>query len=423
MEHHSFSLECFTNIEPYLFSLDCFTGIGGFDQAAKRNGKIKTIFASEVDPFNCKLIAQNLDLENAGDISNIAITENLHPYNDGSDNVHCEKTGFSALCVEDFFEGVLPFPDIITGGFPCQNVSDANLGDYSGINGEKSSLVLDQLRIIETLEVPIAIFENAEALNRRGLTYILCELSRMGYICEWETISATAFNYPHYRHRLYLVAYLPHTQLAKKGIRVFDHVRQVALYNLEKPFKFPLLTEDRKYTIKHAVVEDTRAIKLRTKRINGLGNAIIPDIAEAIFNSITAHELKSYNQFDFSCKNKSAVMFETEEPVFIKVTELPDDKQVVMPQRGVLCDGVIYSNNRRCELLNPTKTAYSGLFSTLIRKDGNNNFTTKSRLNRPGKLGGLVAEIMSLGVDKGGLNPEFCEAFMGFESGYTDLSQ
>ncbi len=408
--------------EPYLFSFDCFAGIGGFDKAAKKNGKIKTIFASEIDPFNCKLLAQNLDLENAGDVLNVAIAESLHPYNDGTDNVYCEKTGFSALCLEDFFEGVLPFPDILTGGFPCQNVTDANLGDYAGINGEKSSLVTEQLRIIESLGVPIVIFENAEALNRRGLASILRELNRMGYIGEWETISATAFNYPHYRHRLYLVAYLPHTQLAKKGIRVFDHVRQVALHNLDKPFKLPLLCEDPEYIIKHAVAKDTRAIKLRTKRINGLGNAIIPDIACAIFNSITAHELQSYNEFDFSAENHRSVRFEFEEPIFISVDEMPIDKHVVIPQRGVLSEGVIYSRQNRCELLNPTKTAYKGLFSTLIRKDGNNNFTSNSRLRRPGKLGGLVAEIQSLGVCEGGLHPEFCEMFMGYEKGYTQLS-
>jgi DNA (cytosine-5)-methyltransferase 1 len=289
----------------------------------------------------------------------------------------------------------------------------------SGIDGEKSSLVTEQLRIIEDLGIPINIFENAEALIRKGLDRILVELNEMGYIVEWETISATAFNFPHYRHRVYVVAYLPDTAIAQTNSRVFVSVRWVAQYNLEKPFKFPLLNEDPDFVRANAVAEDTRAIKLRTKRINGLGNAVLPSIPKAIFDSITHIELDKVLDDDTlsAFEESMPAAFSVEDGV---MCDLSGVHAPVMPTRGIMKGGVVYSDQKRCPLLNPTKTAYSGLYSTLIRKDGH-NFTTKSRLNRPGKLGGLVGEIMSIGVDKGGLHPEFCEMFMDYSPGYTEL--
>lgn len=403
-----------------LKQLDFFTGIAGFHVAATRNGRIETLCTSEIDPFNAKLIDRNLNLENAGDICNIAISRNAHPYSDGEDVVYVEKTGFTSLCIDDFMEGIIDFPDICTGGFPCQNISSANLNDASGIDGEQSSLVKEQLRIIEALEIPICIFENAEGLVRKGLDRILVALNDMGYIVEWETISATAFNYPHYRHRVYIVAYLPHTNLAKTGTSAFETTRWTAQYHLDKPFKLPLLHEDPNYIKQHAVAVDTRAIKLRTKRINGLGNAVIPDIPESIYSTITRTELDNTSQ-EYSIKAdeerpEASLTIHSEH-----VIDAKGNRVTTMPSRGVMKSGTIYSDDTRCSLLNPTKTAYAGLFSTLIRKDGNNNFTTSSRLNRPGKLGGLVGEIMSIGVRQGGLHPEFCERFMGYDVGYTEL--
>lgn len=407
----------------HLNALDLHTGIGGFHVAAQRNGKIKTIMCSEVDPFNNKLIDSKLDLENAGDICSMALSEQFHPDTARiatEDIVPCEESGLSSVTLEDFMEGVLPFPDIATSGFPCQNVTPANLLDDSGIDGEQSGLIRENLRIIEDLEIPYIVLENSERLNRKGLSYILAEFDRMGYIVEWETISAASFGFPHYRHRLYVVAYRKHTKVATTKTRVFDTVRWAAQYFNEMPFRFPLLSESPDWVKANAVAEQPRSIKLRTKRINGLGNAVVPEIPFHIFNGITLAEfgeerIDGHANFHHVAPKSLSV----------KGNQILDGNghaTTVMPTRGYMKDGAIYSDGQRCTLLNPTKTAYSGLYSTLIRKDGNNNFTTKSRLNRPGKLGGLVGEIMSLGVNQGGLHPEFCEQFMGYEKGYTDLA-
>ena len=401
--------------------MDLFTGLGGFHIAAERNGRIETFMKSEIDSFNIKLIDQKLNLCNAADISNLGISEHLHPSNKycETDEVAVEMTGLSTVTYQDFFEGALDFPDIASGGFPCQDVSAANLLNQSGLDGEKSSLVAEQMRLLEDLEFPYGVFENAESLNINGLNRILSELNNLGYIVEWETISAVAFNYPHYRHRVYIAAYLPDTAVARNNVRVFDHVRQTALYLQEFPFKIALLNEDPKWVLDTAVLEDTKSLKLRTKRINSLGNAVIPDIPEAIFHTITKCE------FDME-QNAPIQPFSTKEKAVLKLSDngwmdSSNNTTDRMPTRGIMHQGTIYSDGK-CELLNVPKTRFKGLYSTLIRKDGNNNFTTTSRLNRPGKLGGLVGEIMSIGATKGGLHPNFCETFMGYPKNHTMLS-
>jgi len=395
--------------------LDMFSGLGGFSFAAQHSGYIDTVLCSETDSFNKRLLDEKLGLDNSGDICNLAVPERFHGEVTSEDNVPCEETGFSTVTYEDFFEGVIPFPDIATGGFPCQNITSANVQDDSGIYGEQSSLVNEQLRVIEDLEIPYCIFENAERLNRKGLDYIVAKLTELNYIVEWETISAAAFNYPHYRHRVYIVAYLPNTAVAKKGRAIFDSVRQVAVSKQDEPFKFPLLDESPQWVLDNAVCQTPKSIKLRTKRINALGNAIVPDIAKAIFDAIVSAEKDDSEQGNTYIIDTEVVG--TREATAYQI----DGKQVkAMPTRGIARGNHIYSNGK-CELLNIPKTHYDGLYSTLLRKDGNNNFTCKSRLTRPGKLGGLVGEIMGIGANAGGLHPHFCERFMGYPEGYTAL--
>lgn len=408
------------------YHVDLFTGIGGFTLAGRDVSGVETIMTSEIEPFNCKIIDSKLGLDNAGSVCNFAVDESIHPdyqydrANPLNDIVPCEETGLTSVTMQDFMEGVLEWPFIVTGGFPCINVTCANLQDQTGIQGPESGLVQDQLNIIEDLEPPFCVFENAERLNIRGLDEILVRLNSLGYVVEWETVSAAAFNYPHYRHRVYIVAYLKSTMTALQNKRIFDGLRGLALYNLDKPFRFPLLEEDPEWVKRTAVAENTRSFKLRTKRINSLGNAVIIDIPKRIFQSIVHNE----NCLKDSSEN-TGFMPESHEPEVLSLqSENWIDKDAIstknMPSRGIMVDGVIFSNGR-CPLLNVSKKQYEGLYSTLISRDGNNNFTTKSRLNRPGKLGGLVGEIMKLGVNKGGLHPEFCEMFMSYPKGHTSL--
>jgi site-specific DNA-cytosine methylase len=400
--------------------IDLFSGILGFSIAAEGTGRFKTTMTSEIDSYCNKLIDQKWGLENAGSVESFAIPAANHPDQDyiEQDLVPCEETGFSSLCLEDFYEGVMEFPYVISGGFPCQSVSSCNV-NAEGIDGEFSDLVKEQIRIISALEPKFCIFENSALLVGRGLDYILKELSDIGYIVEWETLTAVAFGYPHYRHRCYIVAYLPETKAAKMGSRIFDHVRHFVSDSPD--WKMPLNTaESAQEIIDFAVVENPRSVKLRTKRINALGNSIIPDIARAIFNAIIDIEDGVFWHIPPICKLHSNLV--GGQWVSDESESLIPTKYFKLPASGYMDSGVCTTPLFPCRKLNPTKTQYPNLFSTLLKRDGNNNFTSKSRISRPGKLGGLISELQLIGCDIGGLNPEFGEVFMGYEIGHTELA-
>lgn len=92
-----------------------------------------------------------------------------------------------------------------------------------------------------------------------------------------------------------------------------------------------------------------------------------------------------------------------------------------MPSRGIMIGGNIYTGEPDRNL-NPTKTTFPNLLSTCIAKDGNNNFTSGSRMSRPGKLGGLIGDLQRLGATEGGLNPVFAECMLGYPENHTRLA-
>ena len=95
--------------------------------------------------------------------------------------------------------------DICLGGFPCQDISTA--GKQKGIeHGEKSSLWFEMLRIIGDIRPRIVVLENVPNIIRLGGTKVIGGLAEIGYDCEWTIISASQFGAPHLRKRWFCVA-------------------------------------------------------------------------------------------------------------------------------------------------------------------------------------------------------------------------
>ncbi len=95
--------------------------------------------------------------------------------------------------------------DLISGGFPCQDISVAGRG--VGIKGERSGLWKEMLRIIREIRPRYVLVENVTALLGRGIGVVLGDLSEIRYDCEWDCISASAVGAPHQRDRVWMVAY------------------------------------------------------------------------------------------------------------------------------------------------------------------------------------------------------------------------
>jgi len=60
----------------------------------------------------------------------------------------------------------IPSVDVIAGGFPCQDVGNA--GHRAGINGERSGLFFELMRIVRDVRPRFVLLENVSALLVRG---------------------------------------------------------------------------------------------------------------------------------------------------------------------------------------------------------------------------------------------------------------
>lgn len=99
----------------------------------------------------------------------------------------------------------MPKVNIISGGFPCQDVSVGGKGE--GVSGARSGLWWHQCRLLGEIRPDYAIFENSPLLAVRGLDRVLCGLAEVGYDAVWDCVRASDYGAPHLRERLYLIAY------------------------------------------------------------------------------------------------------------------------------------------------------------------------------------------------------------------------
>ena len=93
--------------------------------------------------------------------------------------------------------------DVVTGGFPCQDISSAGKG--AGIEGSRSSMWKHMARIIGEVRPRFAFVENSPMLVGRGAAMVIGDLTEMGYDCQWCIVSASDCGAPHKRDRFWLV--------------------------------------------------------------------------------------------------------------------------------------------------------------------------------------------------------------------------
>lgn len=155
--------------------LDLFSGIGGFALGLQRTGGFKTVAFCDFDPKTHLVLKKNFP--------------GVPIFND-----------VKTLKGEDV--GTI---DIVTGGFPCQDLSVAGKG--KGLAGERSGLWFEMLRIIKETQPKWVIAENVAVLRSRGLDQVLRSLDEIGYDAEWHCIPASAVGAPHRRDRIWIVAH------------------------------------------------------------------------------------------------------------------------------------------------------------------------------------------------------------------------
>ena len=94
--------------------------------------------------------------------------------------------------------------DIVSGGFPCQDISAAGKG--AGIDGSRSGLWAEMHRIICEVRPLYAFMENSPMLTSRGLGRVLGDLASSGYDAAWMVLGAADVGAPHRRDRIWILA-------------------------------------------------------------------------------------------------------------------------------------------------------------------------------------------------------------------------
>ena len=107
--------------------------------------------------------------------------------------------------------------DIISGGFPCQDISIAGKGQ--GITGNRSGLWKDMARIVNEIRPKYVFIENSPEILRRGVETVFEDLAKMGYDAVWGILGARHLGASHKRDRFWCLAYP--MQIRVQGFR--DH--------------------------------------------------------------------------------------------------------------------------------------------------------------------------------------------------------
>jgi DNA (cytosine-5)-methyltransferase 1 len=204
----------------------------------------------------------------------------------------CEQDKFCQKVLNKHWPDVMCYPDIetfdcsrfkdidlISGGFPCQDISVAGKG--GGIDGKRSGLWNEMFRIIRGIRPKHVIIENSAALLVRGGERVLSDLASIGFNAEWQIISAKEVGAPHLRRRIYIVAY-PNQDDGITGVGdIFNREKAILKSGSRNGSQFWLQAPRARIR-----VDDGIPPQLYRMAVESLGNSIVPQVAYEIMMAI-----------------------------------------------------------------------------------------------------------------------------------------
>ena len=274
-----------------------FSGIGGLDLGLERAG-MTVAWQSEIDPYACKVLAKHWPgVPNHGDIKRI-----------------------------DW--GTVEPVDVICGGYPCQPFS---LASPSRRGTEDPRHLWPWVRdAISALRPRYAILENVKGHLSLGGTTVLGDLATIGYDAQWRVIPAAGVGARHRRDRIIILAY-PNSSEQTHGrqrslvpskdqstgddrTRSRSDLGQVSMGSTRQSashvadpcgsgwvrWREPFACDDEEvreharrsalyWEVEPAVGRVAYGVPRRMDRLRGLGNAVVPQVAEYIGRLVMAH--------------------------------------------------------------------------------------------------------------------------------------
>ena len=239
-----------------------FAGIGGIDLGLERAG-MRCAWQVEIDDYAQRVLAKHWpDVPRFRDVRNVGA-------------------------------GELPRVDIIAGGFPCQDISAS--GPRVGLSGERSGLWFEYARIIRELRPRYVLVENVSDLLYRGVDRVLGDLAALGFNAEWEVISACAVGAPHARERLFILAYAQSTEWGPLSAarRRMDYTHDGVFQRKESASWLEQRSQEvgwGTWANQSRMGRVAHGVPARMDRLSGLGNAVVPQVAELVGRAIVAFD-------------------------------------------------------------------------------------------------------------------------------------
>ena len=237
-----------------------FSGIGGIDLGLERAGMVCR-WQSEIDPYASRVLAKHWPhIQNLGDIREIDWTT-------------VEPT------------------DVVAGGYPCQPFSVA--GQRDGADDERHlwPMFADCIRVVRPR---YALLENVSGHLSLGFGSVLADLATLGYDARWDCIPAAAVGAPHLRDRVFIIA----RRTVTEQRRTVAHSNNGGSHD---PFRTRWNaprdggTDDGRSTwqAEPDVGRVADGVPHRMDRLRGLGNAVVPQVAEHVGRIIVANATTS----------------------------------------------------------------------------------------------------------------------------------
>lgn len=233
--------------------LSLFSGIGGLELGLERAG-MRVVGQVEIDEFCRRVLAKHW------------------PEVPRHDDVR--------TAIEWWSSQPSPAVDLICGGFPCQDISDAHTnGERLALRGSRSGLWVWFCRAVAEFAPGWVLIENVAAW-RRWVPDVRADLAGLGYSSLPLEVPAGAVGAPHRRPRVILVA---HSNGDGESLRTIH----------EEASRLRPIPRDRGHW-RHSFAGPVRVadgLPDRVDRIEALGNSVVPQVSEAVGRLIVDAQL------------------------------------------------------------------------------------------------------------------------------------
>jgi DNA (cytosine-5)-methyltransferase 1 len=242
--------------------LDLFSGIGGMSLGLQRTGGFRTVAFCEIDPFARCVLTKHWP--------GVPIYEDVR-------ELTARRLAADGIGV-----------DVIAGGFPCQDVSTANV-EAKGLDGDRSGLWFEYARIIGELRPSLEFIEIVAELRARGMGRVLGSLAELGYDAEWRMLRGIDVGLPFIGERIWIVA----TPSRAGRERRFQYLRSLGIETTPSAQRrHKALRARRALDAYLARVREDHglSVSMERRRLHGLGNAVTPQAPERIGRAILEAE-------------------------------------------------------------------------------------------------------------------------------------